>query len=164
MSYQLFRSELNALTGLQHVSRIQFAQIVGNAYNNLVMNHQETLTAGGKVVGAPARLPALISGIHSITESNLYQHKTVNFFSQIAPFIYSYWAGQIIPGPTGIVTLANVGQFRGPIIKQNLNFQIWISTFAAVCFTHIQTLAGTYLNTVTGLTTPWAGALLITTP
>lgn len=164
MSYSLFRSEINALTGMQHVSRIQYAQIISSAYNGLVMRSFESLTGGGQYIGASAKLPGLFQGIHSITESNLNQHKTVNFFSQIAPHIYTYWAGAVIPGPLGLVTLTSTGNFKGPIIKQNFNFQIWINTFIGVVAVHIMSLVGTYLNYVTGVTTPWSGALLITTP
>lgn len=164
MSWALFRSEINALTGMQHVSRIQFAQVIGKAYNGLVGRTTEQLTAGGRVIAYQAGLPSLIRGIYSTTEMNLGQHKMVNFFTQISPYIYSYWAGKTIIGPTGIVSIQNVGRFKGPIIKQNLTFQIWINIFIAVCRVHLLTLSGTYTNNVTGLTTPWSGALLLTTP
>lgn len=164
MSYSLFRAQINALTGMQHVSRIQFAQTIANAYNGLVERSFETLTAGGIVVGAVAGLPGLTAGIYSITEKNLHQTKEVNFFTQIAPFIYQYWVGKTIVGPTGVVTITTTGNFKGPMIKQNFTFQIWITTFVAVVAVHIMSLQGMYVNNTTGLTSPWSGALLITTP
>lgn len=164
MSWSLFRSEINALTGMQHVSRIQYAQVIAKAYNGLVGRLFEQLTAGGTVIGYQAGLPGLISGIHNTTEMNLGQHKMPNFFSQIAPYIYIYWAGKVIVGPTGIVNVLNTGRFKGPVIKQNLTFQIWINTFIAVCRVHLMTLQGTYINNITGITTPWSGVLLQTTP
>lgn len=164
MSYSLFRAQINALTGMQHVSRIQFAQTIAKAYNGLVERSFETLTAGGMVVAPIAGLPGLISGIYSITEQNLHQAKEVNFFTQIAPFIYQYWAGKTIIGPTGIVTVTTTGNFKGPVIKQNFTFQIWINTFVAVVAVHIMSLQGIYVNNLTGITSPWSGALLITTP
>lgn len=164
MSWALFRSQINALTGMQHVSRNQFAQVIGKAYNGLVGRTTEQLTAGGKVIGYQAGLPGLIQGIYSTTERNLRQHKMPNFFSQIAPYIYMYWSGKTIIGPTGVVVINSTGRFKGPIIKQNLTFQIWINIFIAVCRVHLLTLQGTYTNNITGFTTPWSGGLLLTTP
>lgn len=164
MSWALFRSQINALTGMQHVSRIQFAQVIGKAYNGLVGRTTEQLTAGGKVIAHDAGLPGLIQGIYSTTEMNLGQHKMPNFFSQIAPYIYIYWTGKVIIGPTGVVAISNTGRFKGPVIKQNLTFQIWINVFIAVCRVHLLSLKGTYTNNITGITTPWSGGLLLTTP
>lgn len=149
---------------MQHVSRIQFAQVVGKAYNGLVERSFETLTGAGKVIAPSAKLPGLISGIYSITESNLAQTNQVNFFSQIAPHIYTYWAGAVITGPLGIVNVQGTGVFAGPIVPQNYNIEIWLAIFLGVVATHILTLVGTYINSVTGITTPWSGALLLTTP
>lgn len=164
MSYSLFKTEIGALTGMQHVSRLQFAQVVGKAYNGLVERHFETLTGSGKVVAPIARLPALIQGIYSITESNLAQSNDVNFFSQIAPFIYTYWAGQVMMGPLGIATITSTGIFQGPIVPQNFNIQIWLNVFVGVVAVHILSLIGTYTNYVSGITSPWSGGLLLTTP
>lgn len=164
MSWALFRSEINALTGMQHVSRIQYAQVIGKAYDGLVGRLTEQLTAGGKVIAHQVSRPGLIQGIYNTTEANLHQHKMPNFFSQISPYIYIYWQNKVIIGPTGIVNISNTGRFKGPIIKQNLTFQIWITTFIAVCRVHLLTLKGTYTNNITGITTPWSGGLLLSTP
>ena len=164
MSYSLFRTEIGALTGYQHISRMQYSQVISSAYNNLILRCFETLTGGGIVVGASARLPLLYNGILSTCEMNLHQSNNVNFFNQISPYIYSYWAGQTIPGPLGLVTITGTGSFKGPIIAQNFNIQIFISIFCGVVATHILTLTGQYLNYVTGVVSPWSGALLLTTP
>jgi len=164
MSYSLFKSEIGALTGMQHVSRIQFAQVIGKAYNGLIERSYETLTGSGKVVAPIARLPGLIQGIYGVTEGNLGHTNQVNFFRQIAPYIYTYWAGQTIIGSLGMIVITSTGLFTGPIIPQNFNIQIWLNVFVGVVATHILTLLGTYTNYVTGLTTPWSGALLLTTP
>ena len=164
MSLSLFKTEIMALTGMQHVSRMQFAQTVGTAYNNLILRCFETLSGGGQFLAAAAGTPTLINGIHSITEQNLNQHKDVNFFSQIAPHIYTYWAGQPCIGPLGVVTVTSPGNFQGPIVPQNFDATIFIGIFQGVVATHLLTLSGTYINSVTGVTTPWSGATLLTTP
>lgn len=149
---------------MQHVSRMQFAQVVGTAYNNLVLRHFETLTGGGIVVAAPVGLPGLIQGIYSITEQNLHQHNDVNFFDQIAPFIYTYWIGQTMPGSLGIATVTGTGNFSGPIPPKNFDAVIFVNILIGVVATHILTLTGTYLNYYTGATTPWSGGTLLTFP
>lgn len=164
MSYSLFKTEIMALTGMQHVSRMQFAQVVGNAYNNLVLRCFETLSGGGQFLAAAGGVGALINGIHSITEQNLQQHNNIDFFNQIAPFIYTYWAGQPCIGPLGVVTVTSPGTFQGPIVPQNFDATIFINIFQGVVATHLLTLQGTYVNSITGVTTPWSGVTLMTTP
>lgn len=164
MSFSLFKSQISALTGRQHVSRIQFAETIAKAYNGLVTRAFETVTGGGKVVAPITGLPGLIAGIYSITEQNLHQHNEVNFFSQIAPYFKMYWVGKQIIGPTGFVVINNTGQYKGPMIKQHFNFEIWVNIFVACCATHIMTLSGTYTTYAWGVTTPWSGALLVSLP
>jgi hypothetical protein len=164
MSFSLFRSQIQALTGRQHVSRLQFAETISKAYNGLVERSIETVTAGGKVIAPAVGLPGLIGGIYGITEANLHQHNPINFFNQIAPYFYLYWTAKQIVGPTGVVIVTSTGSYKGPKLPQNFDFNIWVTVFCAVCTVHMTTLIGTYTNNVTGVTTPWAGGLLMHLP
>lgn len=164
MSYQLFKAELRNKVYKQHDSLNKFPSSFAAAYNNLVMRHFDTLTGGGKLVRISAGRPILQQSIYAQLMINRKSPAEVNFFNQIAPFIKIYWAGQQIIGPTGIVTITYPGEFIGPYLKQNQNINIFINTLVGVISTHIMTLTGMYTNAYTGITTPWSGALLRTTP
>lgn len=164
MSFSLFRAGMNALTGMQHVSRMQYSQIIAKSYNSVIENTFETLTGAGKVIAPIAGVPGLTAGIYQITEMNLHQHKAINFIRQMNPYIQTYWASKVIIGPTGVVKILSPGNFMGPIIPQNMDFRIKINIMCAAIAVHLMTLTGMYTNNVTGVTTPWSGALLTPLP
>lgn len=164
MSYQLFKAELKQKVYIQHKDANKFPAAFATAYNNLVMRHFDTLTGGGKLVRISAGKPLLETSIKSIMMLNRVNSAEINWFNQIAPFIKLYWTAQQIIGPTGFVTITYPGEWIGPYIKQNNNINIFINTLVGVISTHIMTMVGTYTNAYTGITTPWSGALLRTTP
>lgn len=164
MSWSLFQAKCSVLTGKQHVSRRQFARTLSNAYHQSVVRHIDIVTAGGRIVGRNPQ--TLFQGILSICEKNLRSpERNINFLQQIEPFIYAYWAGTVITGPTGVVIVTSTGKWIAPYVKQNYNFNVLINAMSNVARIHIMTLLGTYTSTVvTGLTTPWSGYSLQTIP
>lgn len=154
-----------ALTGMTHVSRVQYSQIMASAYHESVLRHFDTLTAGGTVINTAPKLPALVQGFLSVCEMNMGQHQGVNWLSQIGTYIITYWTGAMIIGPTGTVTVASPGSWIGPPVVQNLDFNIILYTFEAAARIHIMSLTGIYVSSVVpGVTSPWSGALLQTFP
>lgn len=165
MSWTVFHTECMALTGMKHVSRIQYSQTMANAYHASVLRHFDTLTAGGTVINTSPKLAPLIQGFLQVCEQNMTHHKDVNWVQQIGPFIQQYWSGAIIIGPTGIVNVTSVGQWNAPSVKQNMDFNIILYSLEAACRVHITTLQGIYTSTVVpNLVTPWAGGFLVTIP
>lgn len=165
MSWSLFVTECQALTGMKHVSRVQYSQIMASAYQNCVQRHFETVTGLGTPVSLIPKYPILYNGFLNTCEENLGSHREINWLRQIGKFIIRYWDGAVIVGPTGIVTVTNMGNWLAPNIKQNLDFNIMLYSYAATARIHLMTLAGTYVSTVIpGLSTPWSGVTLQTTP
>jgi hypothetical protein len=153
------------LTGQQHVSKEQFAQTVSSAYNQVVLLHFDSMTAGGKVVNSAPKLMPLYQGVLSICNLNIQQHNQTNFLQQLAPHIQTYWAGIIITGPTGIVTVTSPGSFTGIPVLPNNNFNILLNAMIAAFRIHILTLTGQYVSSVVpGLVSPWSGIFLQTIP
>lgn len=157
-----------ALTGMQHVSRVQYSQKMSQAYHNCVLRHFETLTSGGTVVNTSANIPILFQGFLQVCEQNLQQHNNVNWVQQIGQFVIQYWTGALITGPTGFVNVTSPGTWTGVPVVQNFDFNIILYAFEAAARVHMASLTGIYTSTVViippPLTTPWSGALLQTTP
>ena len=166
MSWSTFHTECSALTGMQHVSRVQFSQKLATAYHNSILRHFETLTAGGTVINTAPAVTTLYNGFLVSCEQNMMQHNQVNWLQQIGQYVMLYWAGAIIIGPTGIVNVTGTGSWTAPPVVPNLDFNIILWTMEAACRIHLMTLTGIYTSTVTTppLVTPWSGALLQTTP
>lgn len=154
-----------ALTGMQHVSRTQFANKFATAYHNSVMRHFDAMTAGGVVINTAPNVPMLSQGFLSICEQNMSQHNQINWIGQIGKYVKLYWTGGIITGPTGIVNITSPGGWMAPPVVQNYDFNIILWTFEATARVHIMSLIGIYTSTVVpGVVTPWSGATLQTIP
>jgi hypothetical protein len=165
MSWSVFHARCSVLTGLQHVSKEQFSNTIANAYHQTVLLHFDTMTAGGVVVNSAPKVLPMYQTILAICNANLLSNADVNWIQQIGPAFQTYWAGNIIVGPTGTATVLSPGSWIGPKIIQNLNFSIMLNTLMATARTHIMTLTGTYVSSVVpGVVSPWSGAMLQTLP
>lgn len=165
MSWSLFKTKCNVLTGPQHTSKELFAQTIASAYHQCITLHFDSMTAGGKVVNNAPKLPALYQGILSMCTANLASHQDVDFLKQIGPFFVQYWVGIVIVGPTGTVTVLNPGTWNNVKVDQNFDFQIILNALIIACRTHIMSLQGQYVSSVVpGVTAPWSGALLQSLP
>lgn len=152
-----------ALTGMQHVSRVQYSNQMSSAYHECVLRHLDTLTAGGTVINTAPKLPMLNQGFLAVCEQNMMTHQNVNWIQQIGQYIITYWTGASIVGPTGTVTVTSPGSWTGPPVVQNLDFNVILYTFEAAARIHIMSLTGIYVSSVVpGVTSPWSGALLQT--
>lgn len=168
MSWSLFHTECLALTGMTHVSRVQYAQRMSQAYHNCVMRHFDTLTAGGVVVNTVVNLPTLFQGFLQVCNQNLTHHRQVNWVQQIGRYIQLYWAGAIIVGPTGFVNVTSTGSWVSVPVVPNLDFNMILYAFEVAARIHLMTLTGIYTSTVViippPMTTPWSGAMMQTFP
>lgn len=165
MSWSLFKTRCNVLTGNQHVSKELFAQTIANAYHECMSLHFDSITAGGKLINHSAKLPILNQQILSVCSANLQSHQDVDFLQQIGPAFVSYWSGLIIIGPTGTDTVLNPGSWTNIKVVQNFNFQIILNALIVACRTHIMTLSGTYISSVVpGVTSPWSGGMFQSLP
>lgn len=164
MSYQLFKVELMTKVFKAHDSRTKFGSSFATAYNNLIQRHFDTITGGGVFITGNSRKPVLGNSINSILMTNYSKKIPVNFFDQIAPFIYAYWTGLNAIGPTGTCIVTYPGLFKGAPIPTNSDINIFINVAIGVISTHLKTMTGIYTNIYSGITTPWSGGTLITTP
>lgn len=165
MSWSLFKTKCNVLTGPQHVSKELFAQTIAESYHQVMTLGFDSMTAGGKLVNNAPKLPNLYNNILSICSANLSSHQDVDFLKQIGPFFVSYFTGLIITGPTGTVTITVPGQWNSIKVVQNFDFQIILNALIVSCRTHIMTLQGQYVSSVVpGVVAPWSGALFQTLP
>lgn len=165
MSWSLFKTKCNVLTGNQHVSKELFAKTISEAYHECVSLHFDSITAGGKLVNNAPKLLPLYNGILSICDANLKSHQDVDFLKQIGPYFVQYWSGLIIIGPTGTSSVLSPGSWTNIKVKQNFDFQIILNALIVACRTHIMTLQGQYVSSVVpGVTSPWSGAMLQSLP
>ena len=164
MSWSLFKTKCNVLTGQQHVSKEQFAQTIASAYHQCVSLHFDTMSGGGKLTNNAPKLPILNQQILAVCTANLASHADVDFLKQIGPAFVNYFVGIVITGPTGVVTITSPGQWNNVKVPQNLDFQIILNALMISCRTHIMTLTGTYVSNILPISTPWSGALLQSMP
>lgn len=165
MSYQTFKAEVLAGLTKPHTDKMKPARILATAYHNLILRHIESLTGGGVFLLGTAKLPGLIAGFHAAFTQNLASaNKRVNIFQQLAPYIYTYWAGNTALGALGVAIVSGTGSFSGPIIPESNSPTLWLDVFIGVIAIHLKTITGTYTNYVSGATTPWSGVTLLTFP
>jgi hypothetical protein len=165
VSWSLFKTKCAVLTGKQHISETQFAQVIADAYHQCISLHFDTMTAGGKLVNNAPKLPLLQQQIQVWCTANLGSHQDVDFLKQIGPAFIQYWTGIIIVGPTGTVSVLNPGIWNNIKVVQNFDFQIILNALILSCRTHIMSLQGQYVSSVVpGVTAPWSGALLQSLP
>jgi hypothetical protein len=166
MSYKLFKAECMKSLRPTHFDKYRQAITIARAYNNLIVNHIETVSGGGKFITGGLRIPLLIVGMQLVfeTQRRAGAYAKINIFSLISPIIKLYWFGQVCVGPTGTVIVTNTGVFKGPRIPNNRSVDGFMKIFMGVIRTHLLTITGTYTNFYTGLTTPWSGALLRSLP
>jgi hypothetical protein len=165
MSYAAFKFEVISQLYPPHSDTVRQAQVIGTAYNNLVLRHFDTLSGGGQYLLGSARLPVLISGLQAIFALNRASgFSAVNIFRQIGPLLKAYWAGATIIGPLGVTVVSSPGNVFGPVIPQTTNYTVFLNIFCGVLYAHMLTLAGTFTSYWFGRTTPWGGALLLSTP
>ncbi len=166
MSYKLFKAECMSTLFPPHTNKFIQAITMSRAYNNLILNHVESLSGGGRFVAGGIKIPLLIAGMQLVFEAQRRAgaYAPINIFSLISPVIKLYWLGQVCVGPTGTVVVTNTGVFKGPKIPNNKSRDGFMKIFQGVVRTHILTLSGTYTNFYTGLTTPWSGAVLQSLP
>lgn len=165
MSYETFKGEILAGQIKPHTDKTRGARVIAQAYTNLVLRHFETLTGAGQYFSAPAMTATLQAGLQGVfTQNLLSETNRVPQFNKWAPYIYSYWAAATIPGPLGIVVVTYTGNWVGPVMPETNDPQLWLRVLSGIIYTHIISLAGTYTNYFTGITSPWSGGLLLTFP
>lgn len=165
MSWSLFKTKCNVLTGPQHISKELFAQTIADAYHQAVTLHFDSMTAGGKIINNAPKLPALYQGILSMCSANLASHQDVDFLKQIGPFFVQYFVGIQIIGPTGSVIVTSPGQWQNVKVVQNTNFEIILNALMMSCRTHIMTVQGIYTSSILpSVVTPWSGTFLQSLP
>lgn len=165
MSWSLFKTKCAVLTGPQHISETQFAQVIADAYHSAVTLHFDSMTAGGKLINNAPKLPILQQQIQVWCTANLTASGEVDFLKQIGPAFVQYWIGLSILGPTGSVQVLNPGTWNNIKVVQNFDFQIILNALILSCRTHIMTVQGIYTSSVVpGVTSPWSGALFQSLP
>lgn len=165
MSWSLFKTKCNVLTGPQHISVTQFAQTVTDAYHQCMLLHIDSMSGGGKLVNSVPKFPILYQQFLAQCNANLASTNEINIIQQIGPMIINYWSALTITGPCGTVVITSPGQWNALPLPQNLDFQIFLNTFMMTARTHIMTLVGTYTSSViVGMTSSWSGALFQTLP
>lgn len=164
MSYSLLRHELKNYLFKQHNDSTKFSRIMANSYTNFVNRHFDTMTGGGRPVGISAKNIILRRQIQTILDRNIKNSRKINFFNDLEPFIKSFWMGQVITGPTGMVVINNPGIFKGPHVPENNSIDIFLGVLQGVIGVHMLSMTGLYTNAYTGVTIPWTSALLKTTP
>lgn len=164
MSYQVFKAEILAGNVKPHNSKTKPARVIASAYTNLIMRHFETLTGGGQYLTAKAKQPILQASLQKIFTASLSEQSRKNQLQKWDNAIYTFWKGAVIPGPLGVVTINNTGKWVAPYIPENSDNEIWLKILLGVIATHLKTMTGMYLNFVTGATTSWSSALLVTFP
>lgn len=162
MSWSVFKAQLGALTGIQHLSRQQYANTVATAYDMCIMRHFDTLSGGGKVI-VPGKALLLEQQILGILELNATNHAQVNLVQQFGPAIKAYWTGAQILGPAGSASVNFTGVWLALPMPQNMSFQIMINNIAITAQIHLLSLVGTHkMFSFPWAVVPWSGGFLRT--
>lgn len=165
MSFTLFKAELLAGLLPPHASPVKQAQVMSQAYNNLVLRKFEILTGAGTAVNSTPRVPALQAGLQAIFELNRRVGiSRINFFDMLNPLLMAFWSGMLYVGPLGTATVLFPGVLLGPIIPESTSFVAWLNIICGALAAHMLTLVGIYINNLTGIPLPWSGVFLIPCP
>lgn len=165
MSWSLFKTQCNVLTGNPHVTTQLFASTIANAYHTCMSLHFDSMTGGGVLINNAPKLPLLTQTILQFCELNRQTTADVDLLQQIGPAFLTYHTGGIIVGPTGTTTILSPGTWSNLKTPPNTNFQIILNNLMIACRTHLMTLTGTYVSSVIpGVVSPWSGALFVAMP
>jgi len=165
MSFTLFKAELLGRLLPPHSSPVKQAITLATAYNNLVLRKFEILTGAGTAVNSAPKVPALQAGLQLIFTLNREVGFTrINFFDMLNPFLMAFWAGMTYVGPLGTATVLFPGILLGPVIPETTSFFAWLNILCGALAAHMLTLAGIYINSLTGIPLPWSGVFLIPCP
>lgn len=165
MSWSLFKTQCNVLTGNPHITTQLFASTIANAYHSCMSLHFDSMTGAGVLTNNAPKLPILQQSILQYCELNRQSGADVDLLQQLGPSFLSYHAGGIIVGPLGTTVITSPGTWSNVKTPPNNNFQIILTNLEMACRTHIMTLVGTYTSTVVpGLVSPWSGALFLSLP
>ena len=160
MSWSLFKTQCNALTGNPHVTTQLFASTIANAYHTCMSLHFDSMTGMGTLTNNAPKVTILEQQILTIAESNRQTTADVDFLQQIGPAFVSYWVGLIFVGPLGTNTVTSPGSWMNLKVPPNTNFQIILNNLEIACRTHLMTITGIYVSSVVpGVTSPSSGAL-----
>lgn len=161
MSWSLFKTKCNVLTGNPHVTPELFAFTIADAYITCMNLHFDSMTGAGVLTTITPQLPLLQQQILMYCNLNRQSATDVDFLAQIGPAFVNAHIGGIILGPLGTVTITVPGQWQNIKVPPNTNFQIILDALVVSCRTHLMTLQGIYVSSVVPPTTsPWSGALL----
>ena len=166
MSWSLFKTQCNVLTGNPHVTTQLFASTIANAYHTCMSLHFDSMTGGGVLTNNAPKLPILEQSILQYCELNRQSAADVDLLQQLGPSFILYHTGGIIVGPTGITTITSGGTWSNVKTPPNTNFQIILTNLEMACRTHLMTLVGTYVSTIVQPfpPVPWSGALFQSMP
>lgn len=160
MSWSLFKTRCNVLTGNPHVTMELFAQTIASAYSDCMSMHFDSMTAGGVLVNNVPKMPILNQQILQVCQMNLQSGADVDFLAQIGPAFVNYHVGLIWTGPTGTNTTVSPGVWSNVKIPPNQNFQVILNALEVACRTHLMTITTLYVSSVVpGVTAPSTGAL-----
>ena len=165
MSWSLFKTQCNVLTGNPHVTTSLFANTIANAYHSCMSLHFDTMTAMGVLTNNAPKLPILTQQILQVAEMNRQSTADVDFLKQIGPAFVTYHTGLIWIGPTGTNTVVSPGQWNNLKVPPNQNFQIILTNLEMACRTHLMTITGLYISSVLpGISAPSSGAMFLCLP
>lgn len=165
MSWSLFKTQCNVLTGNPHVTTQLFANTIANAYHTCMSLHFDSMTGAGVLTNNAPKLPLLTQTILQYCELNRQSTADVDLLQQIGPAFISYHLGGLIVGPTGTVVVSSGGTWSNIKTPPNTNFQIILNNLQIACMVHLTTLVGTYTSTIIpGVVSPWSGALFVAMP
>ncbi len=165
MSWSLFKTQCNVLTGNPHVTTQLFASTIANAYHTCMSLHFDSMTAGGVLTNNAPKVTVLEQSILQFCELNRQSAADVDLLQQIGPSFILYWTGLIFTGPTGTNTVVSPGTWSNVKTPPNTNFQIILTNLEMACRTHIMTIVGTYVSSVVpGVVTPSSGAAFLCMP
>lgn len=165
MSWSLFKTQCNVLTGNPHVTTQLFASTIANAYHSCMSLHFDSMTGGGVLTNNAPKLPILEQSILQFCELNRQTTADVDLLQQIGPSFILYHTGLLWVGPTGTNLTVSPGQWSNVKTPPNTNFQIILTNLEMACRTHLMTITGTYTSSIIpGVTAPSSGAAFLCLP
>lgn len=165
MSWSLFKTQCNVLTGNPHVTTQLFASTIANAYHSCMSLHFDSMTGAGVLTNNAPKLQILQQSILQYCELNRQSTADVDLLQQLGPSFILYWTGLIFVGPLGTNTVVSPGTWANVKTPPNTNFQIILTNLEMACRTHIMTITGLYVSSVVpGLTSPSSGAAFLCLP
>jgi len=161
MSWERFKAAMSVVDGPQNADVTHFSRTLATEYHLTMQSHFDLASGGGKVVNLDGRDEILYEGLLAANMANRSIATPINWLQTMGGAFTAYWAGTVIVGPLGTVSILDSGACVTVNLKPHTNYQLVVDALELSLKIHIMTLIGQLITVTTPPSiVPWSGSSL----